>query len=272
MLSFVPHRNAVEVENINVFTRGQHHLLQLSSFTPSPPSPHHGATKMLLHYLAWLQVLQVALSVFLAYWFYQRFCSTRGIPQSIPWAGVDGKGVRARILATARSLFGTRGLLEDAYEKVCRLQDLIRTLLICSQYGREGIPFILPNVIAGPEVVVPQSMMDWLLHHPDNVLDQAEVNRDFLQADYTMLHPKVIHDTVHSDYIRKELTKNLSEYTGDVLEEIDYAFRKCWGTDPENWTCIVAYDSMSEIIARISNRVLVGLPLCESGFSTSRLR
>lgn len=212
---------------------------------------------MLLYYLAWRQVLQVALSILVAYWFYQRFCSARGIPQSIPWAGVDDKGVRARILATARSLFGTRGLLEEAYRK----------------YGKEGIPFVLPNVISGPEVVVPQSMMDWLLHHPDNVLDQAEVNRDFLQADYTMLHPKVIHDAVHSDYIRKELTKNLGEYTGDVLEEIDYAFRKCWGTDSENWTCVVAYDSMSEIIARISNRVLVGLPLCRDEnylYSSSR--
>ena len=49
--------------------------------------------------------------------------------------------------------------------------------------------------------------MDWLLQQPDNVLDQNEVNRQFLQADYTMLHPKVVRDTVHAEVIRRELTK-----------------------------------------------------------------
>ena len=105
--------------------------------------------------------------------------------------------------------------------------------------------------------------MDWLLQQPDNVLDQNEVNRQFLQADHTMLHPKVIRDTVHAEVIRRELTKMLGDFTGDVIDEIDFAFRKNWGVDTNEWRGVVAYDTMSDIISRISNRVLVGVPLCK---------
>jgi len=101
------------------------------------------------------------------------------------------------------------------------------------------------------------------MQQPDNVLDQNEVNRDFLQADYTMLHKKVVFDTVHGEVIKKELTRGLGEFTGAVIEEIDYAFRMAWGVDTKEWRDVVAYDTMSEIISRISNRVLVGLPLCK---------
>jgi hypothetical protein len=106
-------------------------------------------------------------------------------------------------------------------------------------------------------------MMEWLLHQPDHILDQGEVNRDFLQADFTMLHQKVVTDTVHKDVIQKELTRRLGDFTGHVTEEIDFAFRKAWGVNTREWTTVTAYDSMSEVISRISNRVLVGLPLCK---------
>lgn len=106
-------------------------------------------------------------------------------------------------------------------------------------------------------------MMDWLLNQPDDVLDQGEINRDFLQADFTMLHQKVVHDSVHKDVIQKELTRRLGDFLSGVNEEVDYAFRAAWGVNKKDWTTVKAYDSMSEIISRISNRVLVGLPLCE---------
>ena len=104
--------------------------------------------------------------------------------------------------------------------------------------------------------------MEWLLAQPDNVLDQNEVNRAFLQADYTMLHAKCITDTVHLDVIRKELTKQLGDYTADVIDEIDYAFQKNWGVNTKEWTEVTGYYTILDVIGRISNRVLVGFPLC----------
>jgi hypothetical protein len=104
--------------------------------------------------------------------------------------------------------------------------------------------------------------MDWLLQQPDHILNQNEVNRSFLQADYTMLHPKVLTDTVHLDVIRKEMTKLLGNYTADIIDEIDFAFRKNWGVNTRDWTEVTSYYTMLDVIGRISNRVIVGFPLC----------
>jgi hypothetical protein len=106
------------------------------------------------------------------------------------------------------------------------------------------------------------AQMEWLLKQKETVLDQNEVNRSFLQADYTMLHPKVVTDTVHGDVIRHELTKMLGNYIEDVFDEIDFAFRENWGVNTKEWTEVTSYYSMLDIIARISNRVIVGFPLC----------
>src|ERR1700712_260711 len=112
--------------------------------------------------------------------------------------------------------------------------------------------------------------MEWLLQQPDNVLDQNEVNRQFLQADYTMLHPKVIRDTVHAEVIRRELTKGLEEFIGDVVEELYLAFKQNWGVDTTEWKEVPAYGTMSDVISRLSNRVLVGVPLCKYSQSFRR--
>ncbi len=120
----------------------------------------------------------------------------------------------------------------------------------------------MPNILTGPEVILPLNQMEWLLEQPDNVLDQNEVNRQFLQADYTMLHPKVIRDTVHTEVIRRELTKQLGDFIGDVVEEIDLAFKHSWGVESKEWKEVPVYATISEIINKASNRVFVGVPLC----------
>lgn len=130
------------------------------------------------------------------------------------------------------------------------------------QYSKNGEAFVLPNITTGPEVVLPMSQLDWVLQQPDNILDQEKVNQRFLQAEHTMLHPRCIEDTVHIDVIRNELSKQLGQVTDDVNDEVDFAIRKSWGVNTREWTEICVYDSILEIIGKVSLRVLVGLPLC----------
>ncbi|KAL2060657.1 hypothetical protein VTL71DRAFT_9298 [Oculimacula yallundae] len=189
----------------------------------------------------------VLLIIIFIYDNYKRLFSRRSLPESLPWIGMDdGFFSRARI--TLSTLLHTRDLLAEGYQK----------------YSKKDLPFVLPNVTTGPEVILPMSQMDWLLRQPESVMSQNEVNRQFLQADYTMLHPRVVTDTVHDDVIRKELTKLLGDYTEAVQDEIDFAFRKAWGVKTDDWVEVPAYYTMLDIIGRISNRVLVGLPLCRN--------
>lgn len=106
--------------------------------------------------------------------------------------------------------------------------------------------------------------MDWLLQQPDNVLDQDKVNQRFLQAKHNLLHPRVITDRIHIDVIRDDMSKKLGLVTDEVNDEVDYAIRKAWGVDTKDWKAVCVYETILEIIGRVSLRVLVGFPFCES--------
>lgn len=121
---------------------------------------------------------------------------------------------------------------------------------------------VLP-AIQGLTVLVPPSQIPWLLSQPEHVLNTKEVHRDSLEADYTMLNPEIVRHPVHEDVIRRDLTRQLGSLTMEIMEELGNGFDRYWGFDTENWKEACVYDNMMKIIARTSNRIIVGLPLCE---------
>src|SRR6266480_2686276 len=133
-----------------------------------------------------------------------------------------------------------------------------------SQYSKHNQAFVLPNLVSGAEVIIPMSQMRWLLQQPDHILNQRDLNREFLHADRTMLHSNVIRDSVHSRVIRKELTKDLDNYATAIVKEVEHSLRLNWGVNHQAWTEVSVYDTMLDVVSRISNRVLVGLPLCRN--------
>jgi cytochrome P450 len=50
----------------------------------------------------------------------------------------------------------------------------------------------------------------------------------------------------------------------DIWDEVGCALDDTWGTDTENWKEICLFEHMMNVIARVSNRVFVGLPLCRN--------
>jgi hypothetical protein len=111
--------------------------------------------------------------------------------------------------------------------------------------------------------MLPLSQMKWLLEQPDHILSQMEINRQFLEADYTMLHPNIIRDTVHAHVIRRELTSRLGDLNTDIVEELEKVLEDVWGLDTKEWREVPVYDTMLDLVGRISNRVLVGETLCK---------
>lgn len=86
-----------------------------------------------------------------------------------------------------------------------------------------------------------------------------------------MLHPSIATGSVHGPIIRREMTKGLDSYADAVVNEIQYSLGLVWG-DSRQWHEIAVYDTMLDVISRISNRALVGFPLCrnESYIRSSR--
>ena len=104
------------------------------------------------------------------------------------------------------------------------------------------------------------------MDQPEMILNQGEVNQRFLQSDHTMLHRNIVRDTVHQAVIRRELTAKLEDLNIDIVDELGAVFEEHWGTSTDEWKEVCVYETMLEVISRISNRVLVGIPLCEPSY------
>lgn len=121
---------------------------------------------------------------------------------------------------------------------------------------------MLPHILTGPEVVLPLSQVRWLVEQPETILSQTEVNRTFLEADHTFLHSNIVREPVHPEVIRRELTHKLSSFANDIVDELEKCLEENWGTDTENWREIHVYNTLLDIISRLSTRVFVGQELC----------
>ncbi|PBK90638.1 cytochrome P450 [Armillaria gallica] len=70
-------------------------------------------------------------------------------------------------------------------------------------------------------------------------------------------------DPYHAVVIRDALTRNIGPCFAEVQDEIEAAFRDNIPMT-EDWVEVPAYDTILQIVCRASNRMFVGLPLCES--------
>ncbi len=100
------------------------------------------------------------------------------------------------------------------------------------------------------------------------MLNVKEAHIDGLQADYTFSDPAVVRQPHHEHVIKTDLLRQLGRLTMDIMDELTTGFDETWGMDTEKWKGIGVYENMMAIIARTSNRILVGLPLCSSPHSS----
>ncbi|KAF7309424.1 Cytochrome P450 [Mycena indigotica] len=87
---------------------------------------------------------------------------------------------------------------------------------------------------------------------------------EFLQTRYT-LGRGIERDPYHPVVIRTSLSRNVGSRFPDVRDEIVCSFADLLvlqGND--QWLAVPAYSTMMQVIARTSNRMFVGLPLCRN--------
>lgn len=113
-------------------------------------------------------------------------------------------------------------------------------------------------------ILLPASATEWIINQPDSTLNVKASHIDGLQSDYTFADPIIVRRPYHEHVVKTDLTRQLSSLTTDIMDELSSGFDETWGFDTENWKEIGVFENMMRIIARTSNRVIVGLPLCES--------
>lgn len=132
-------------------------------------------------------------------------------------------------------------------------------------YSQNGRAFVAPSAASRPqEVIVPRSQTSWMLDLPDNVLSADAAHADMMHSDYQWLGAD---ETRTIGVVRKNIARHIVGLIPEHEEEIHEAVEDVFGTDTENWTELKLWDAWMGMVPRITNRLLVGRPVCrDAGF------
>ncbi|KAK7007990.1 cytochrome P450 [Favolaschia claudopus] len=112
-------------------------------------------------------------------------------------------------------------------------------------------------VVAGPRLIKD------IAGAPEHVISFTEGVAESIQTKYTMGRD-IAENHYHQQAIRTSLTRNLHACFPDVRDEIICAFDDVLQLQGSEWKSVTVVPSMMAIVARVSNRLFVGLPLCRN--------
>ncbi|KAJ7066322.1 cytochrome P450 [Mycena amicta] len=157
---------------------------------------------------------------------------------------------------------GSTGLFanyKDAFKFLSHASDLI-------QHGYDLYPngvfrvsrfYYWQYVVCGPQLVKEVGNVS------EEVLSFHEGVEETLQTRITIGHD--LHDNpFHLKVVRATLTRNLHARFPDVRDEIVCAFKDIFNAEGSEWKLIHVPPTMMDIVARVSNRLFIGLPLCRN--------
>ncbi|KAF7367733.1 hypothetical protein MSAN_00837200 [Mycena sanguinolenta] len=96
---------------------------------------------------------------------------------------------------------------------------------------------------------------------PEHTVSFTEGVEETVQAKFTMGR-ELAENNYHLDLVRTSLTRNLHNCFPDVRDEIICAFDDVLQLQGSEWKSHPVLPTMMAIVARVSNRLFVGLPLC----------
>ncbi|TIC90112.1 Cytochrome P450 monooxygenase pyr3 [Colletotrichum higginsianum] len=108
-----------------------------------------------------------------------------------------------------------------------------------------------------PRVILPMKLYNEVIHAPESELSFAAELYDIFVGKYTHLgesRPEII------ESVRVDLTRNLSGILRPVQEEVRFALKQM-SQDSAEWKALNAYQLALRMVALMSGRAFVGLPL-----------
>lgn len=130
------------------------------------------------------------------------------------------------------------------------------------QYLKDGKSCVLPSMGFRDEVHIPAQHTQWAASQPDNVLSPIEGFREIDKGDWNSGHASYIQDPWQSIVIKKSMGRFLETLAGAVDDELKVAVPEYLGVDEEEEVDV--YGAMKWIVAQVSSRFTVGLPLCKT--------
>ncbi|KXT11210.1 hypothetical protein AC579_10008 [Pseudocercospora musae] len=83
-----------------------------------------------------------------------------------------------------------------------------------------------------------------------------------LAGQYAFTHPELLHHTFHEEVIHRNLARKLASLIPSTWDEVKYQVDHTLGRSSEQWKEVQVLQTMTLVVAAISNRMIIGLPLC----------
>ncbi|KAK2026404.1 cytochrome P450 [Colletotrichum zoysiae] len=116
--------------------------------------------------------------------------------------------------------------------------------------------FVVPS--DPPRVILPMKLHQEVIHAPESELSFAREIYEIFLGKYTHLgEPR--HEV--GETVRGDLTRNLTGILPPIQEEVKHAMKQMVAGGPEDWKSANAYHLVLRLVALMSGRVFVGLPL-----------
>ncbi|PLB40143.1 cytochrome P450 [Aspergillus candidus] len=147
------------------------------------------------------------------------------------------------LLLRMRFITGARPIIIDGYNKFKRSMFKLRRM--------DSDVLIISNKYVDELRQLPESIISPIHAHIKNVMGK------YTTADL------MLEGNLHTRVLQAKLTPNLVQYMDIVQQEMDFAF-DVEMPQSDDWTEVQIGDIMLRIIARISARTFVGLPLCRN--------
>ncbi|KAL4747960.1 hypothetical protein BDW72DRAFT_215119 [Aspergillus terricola var. indicus] len=168
---------------------------------------------------------------------------TSPVPKDIPWV-LKKQNVLRR--ATERFIgVNPISFIQEGYEK----------------YSKNQLPFVMPSVTEGDEVVLPKEHSNLVLFAKESEYSFKAHISDFFQLKYTSW-PLAFAEKY--DFFVKLVSKDLTETlkSDAIAEALANEARAClsdiWGEDEDNWVEVPLYSTMEKSAARLINVLAIG--------------
>ncbi|EJD50640.1 hypothetical protein AURDEDRAFT_160540 [Auricularia subglabra TFB-10046 SS5] len=85
---------------------------------------------------------------------------------------------------------------------------------------------------------------------------------DGLHGTYSFLTPDLLADPYHEHVVHRALARHLPVLVPEIEDEVMHAAADVLGLDDAQWRSVNLWDALQAVVARLSNRMFVGAPLC----------
>ena len=130
-------------------------------------------------------------------------------------------------------------------------------------HGKHGKAYVVRGTFGNPpEVVVPRAEMAWMIDQPDSVLSTHAAHYDTLVGEHNFLTPLLLKDPYHERVLHRSLPRHLSTLIPGIQAELTTRMDAVLAKDKGGWQTVTVWDTLFDMIPGVTNRMLVGEPLC----------